>query len=48
MGKIVVAVTNPVTATPLKGAVISETEPLMDPTEWTPSYSANDADWVSF
>jgi hypothetical protein len=46
MGIIVVAVTNPVTATPLKRAVFSETGPLMDPTEWTSSYSANDADWI--
>lgn len=48
MGRIVVAVTNPVTATPVKGAVFSETGPLMDPTEWTSSYSASDADWLFF
>lgn len=48
MGRIAVAVTNPVTATPVKSAVFSTTGPLMDPTEWTPSYSANDAEWLFF
>jgi len=48
MGRIVVAVTNPVTATPLKRAVFSENGPLMGPAEWTSSYSANDADWLFF
>jgi hypothetical protein len=34
-----------VTATLLKRAVFSKTGPMMDPTEWTSSYTANDADW---
>ena len=45
LGRIV-GVTNPVIGTPVKRAVFSETGPLLDPTEWTSNYSANDADWL--
>jgi hypothetical protein len=46
VAEILVAVNNPVTATPVKRTVFSTTGQLMNPTEWMSSYSASDSVWL--